>query len=228
MRAILLAGGIGTRLRPLTYKVPKCLVPVQGKPLLEFWLDRLSRCGIDRMLVNTHYLSEMVEDYVNGSQYQDAITLVHEPRLLGTAGTLIANIDFFESEDGLLMHADNYCLDDMQSFFAAHNRRPTRCLITMMTFNSSDPSSAGIVEIDDDGVVVNFHEKIINPPGDLANGAIYILSAEAQSFIVSTLPTATDFSSEVIPHFINRIYTYHTDKLFIDIGTHAAYRTIQG
>ena len=164
MRAILLAAGYGTRLRPLTNTIPKCLVPINGRPLLEIWLERLTDAGIGPCLINTHFLAEQVDEFVRSSRYRDKVTLVHEERLLGTAGTLIANLDYFRLEDGLLIHADNYCLADFTAFAEAHVQRPADCVMTMMTFRSDSPSSCGIVELDEDGVVVGFHEKVSSPP----------------------------------------------------------------
>lgn len=223
MRALLLAAGFGTRLRPLTDTVPKCLVPIQGTPLLGVWMKRLSDAGIGPFLVNTHYLAEQVENFVQQSPWNSSVRLVNEAQLLGTAGTLLANLDFFRGEDGMLVHADNYCLADFDAFAAAHRARPAHCLMTMMTFKTETPSSCGIVELDESGVVVGFHEKAPNPPGDTANGAVYILSAEMRQILATTMAGVTDFSTEVLHHFVGRIYTYHTDAVFLDIGTPSSY-----
>ena len=228
MKTILLAAGLGTRLRPLTDHTPKCLMPVKGQPLLDIWLQRLTDAGLGPFLVNTHYLADQVEAYVRGSAYRDRITLVHESTLRGTAGTLIANLSFFEGQDGLLIHADNYCLEDFRKFVDAHQRRPPHCVMTMMTFRTENPSSCGIVELDSKGVATGFHEKVANPPGNLANGAIYILSAELLEAMGSTYREVSDFSTEVLGRYIGRIYTYETDKLLVDIGTVEAYARING
>lgn len=219
MRAILLAAGLGTRLRPLTSTIPKCLVPIKGKPLLETWLDRLAQAGIEKFLVNTHYLSEQVEDFIKASPYKDRVALVYEVDLRGTAGTLIENLDFFQAEDGVLIHADNYCLADFPAFKQAHISRPTDCVMTMMTFRTDNPSTCGIVELDDRGVVIGLHEKVFNPPSNLANGAIYILSSELLGRMSTDLRTVKDFSTEVLPRFVGRIYTYETSEVFLDVGT---------
>lgn len=225
MRALLLAAGLGTRLRPLTEKIPKCLVPIGGKPLLEIWLDRLSAAGIGPFLVNTHYLAEQVEEFVEFNFYKPVVTLVREDNLLGTAGTLINNLKFFEASDGLLIHADNYCLANFAEFQDAHSARPPGCLITMMTFRTDNPSACGIVELDQRGVVVGFHEKVTNPPGNIANGAIYILSAEFLSELdrISCLKTIRDFSLDVLPSFVGKIFTYETEEILCDIGTSQSY-----
>ena len=95
MRALLLAAGLGTRLRPLTDVTPKCLAPIRGRPLLDIWLERLSAAGIGPYLINTHYLASQVVEYVESSKYKSLVTIVHEPVLAGTAGTLIGNLGFF-------------------------------------------------------------------------------------------------------------------------------------
>ena len=143
MRALLLSAGFGTRLRPITNHTPKCLVPINGTPLLQIWLERLSAAGVQSFLINTHYLADKVKAFVEESDFRKNIQLTYEDVLLGTAGTLISNIDFFQGQDGLLIHADNYCLADFTAFEIAHNNRPLGCLMTMMTFRTDDPSSCG-------------------------------------------------------------------------------------
>lgn len=223
MRAILLAAGLGTRLRPLTHRIPKCLVPVRGKPLLETWLERLTEAGIGPFLINTHYLAKRVEDFFEANIYRDKVTLAYEPELLGTAGTLVANLDFCKGEAGMLIHADNYCLADFRAFMEAHNRRPPECLMTLISFRTEMPSSCGILECDHRGVVVGFHEKVNSSPGNLANGAVYILSAKFLEMLRRDLSYVKDFSTEILNRFIGRIYTYETAEVFWDIGTLEAY-----
>ncbi len=228
MRAILLSGGYGTRLRPLTLKVPKCLVPIKNKPLLGIWFERLAEAKIGPLLVNTHYLKDEVENFIERNEFKDGVTLVHEESLLGTAGTLISNIDFYENQDGLLIHADNYCLADLSAFQEAHLNRPPECLMTMMTFRTDSPTSCGIVELDEDGIVIGFHEKMLNPPGDLANGAIYILSAELLDILRTKLFLAKDFSTEIIPHLLGRIYSFEINEILMDIGSIDSYNRVNG
>ena len=223
MKALLLAAGFGTRLRPLTDTTPKCLVPIKGKPLLEIWLERLQEAGINDFLINTHYLSKQVESFINSSKYKSQVQLVFESELLGTAGTLSANLDFFDNDDGLFIHADNYCLGDLVAFIDAHRHRPPNCLMTMMTFRSENPASCGIVEIDAQNIVRGFHEKVSNPPSNLANGAVYILSNEMLNKIIQNFSHVNDFSTGILPHFIGKIYTYETHEVFMDIGTPKTY-----
>ena len=227
MKAILLAAGFGTRLRPLTDNIPKCLVPINGKPLLQIWIERLTNFGLDQFLINTHYLSNQVNDFINDSNFKNKCVLINERILLGTAGTLLSNLNFIGEEDCMLVHADNYCLADFKEFIKSHNQRPSFCLMTMMTFRTDTPSSCGIVELDDNNVVIGFHEKVEHPPGNLANGAIYILSSELLKIVKEKYATATDFSTEIIPYFLGRIYAYESLETFIDIGTIENYNKVK-
>lgn len=218
MRVILLAAGLGTRLRPLTSTVPKCLVTIKDTPLLGIWLDRLTQAGMGPFLVNTHYLANQVEEFILHNIHCGQVLISHEEKLLGTAGTLISNLKFYQGQDGMLIHADNYTLANLVAFEKAHLNRPPECVMTMMIFQTDSPSECGIVEVDDRGVVIGFHEKVPNPPGKLANGAVYILSAEFIRYLETDLNTVTDFSTQVISRLVGRIYSFESSEVFIDIG----------
>lgn len=227
MRALLLAAGLGTRLRPLTDRIPKCLVPIRGRPLLGYWLDLLLGNGIERVLVNTHHLAGAVRDFVAGSPWRSRVALVHEERLLGTGGTVLANRGFFEGSAFLVAHADNLTRFDVRAFIRRHERRPAGVAITMMTFRADSPQSCGIVEEDARGVVTAFHEKVANPPGDRANAAVYIFEPEVIEFLASLGKDVIDLSTEVIPAFVGRILTFHNSDYHRDIGTPEALRRAQ-
>ena len=143
----------------------------------------------------------------------------YEQKLLGTAGTLLNNADFFQGNTGVLIHADNATDTDLRHLIQAHRNRPAHCLLTMLTFTTDNPQSCGIVEIDSDGVVQNFHEKINNPPGNRANGAVYVFEQELLDILRALDEQPYDFSTEILPKLIGRIYTCHTLDHFIDIGT---------
>jgi mannose-1-phosphate guanylyltransferase len=227
MRAMLLAAGLGTRLRPLTLDTPKCLMPIQGVPLLELWINKLFAAGVKSLLINTHYLATQVEQLVFSSKFKHQIQCVYEPVLLGTAGTLIKNIDFFCNEDGILLHADNYFDGELKTIISAHKNRPVRTLMTMMTFRTDEPKQCGIVEVNKENIIYEFHEKKENPPGNLANGALYIMSDELLKFIEDKHINATDFSTEIIPYLMGKIYNYTTSATYIDIGTLENYSKVK-
>jgi mannose-1-phosphate guanylyltransferase len=220
LRALLLAAGLGTRLRPFTLHTPKCLAPIGDKPLLGHWLSKLEAAGCEAVLINTHHLADQVEQFVqNWPRTAMAIETVHEPELLGTAGTLMDHQAFFEGATGLLIHADNAMAADLADLLLAHAQRPSHCLLTMLTFTTSTPSSCGIVEIDATGVVTAFHEKVADEPGNRANGALYAFDADLLAFAKQMSKPTSDFSTEVIPALMGKIYTWHTTEAYLDIGT---------
>ena len=231
MKALLLAAGLGTRLRPLTLTIPKCLVPIAGKPLLEYWLEKLEQENIDT-LINTHYLSPAVMSYLAEHPHQNKITAVYEDELLGTGGTLVNNKEFFGNDSILLVHADNLSRFSLPDFMRAHQNRPKDCELTMMTFITDQPESCGILELDQNGVVIKMHEKVKNPPGNLANAAVYILEPSVLKFLVQMNQRVIDFSTEVIPKFLGKIYTFENKEYHRDIGSmesyEAANRDFQG
>jgi mannose-1-phosphate guanylyltransferase len=218
MRALLLAAGLGTRLRPITDHVPKCLVPVHGKPLLGYWLDLLLPAAIERILLNTHYLPERVREFVGTSPWKERISMVHEDVLLGTGGTVLKNRDFFGDSPFLVAHADNLTQFDPAAFIACHHRRPAGVDITMMTFDTDAPQTCGIVEEDLNGVVTAFHEKVANPPGNRANAAVYIFEPVVVDFMAELGREIIDLSTDVIPHYMGRICTFHNRGYHRDIG----------
>lgn len=219
MKALLLAGGIGTRLKPLTDFLPKCLAPIHGRPLIDYWLELLLNQGVSEVLVNTHYLAPLVAEFLQRCSWSDRISIVCEERLLGTAGTILANKAFFRDEPFLVAHADNLTIFDVRRFALRHASRPLSTELTMMLFTADNPPSCGIVELDQLGVVRQFHEKVEFPPGDLANAAVYILEPTVLTFLAEIGRTEIDFSTEVIPSFLGRIFTFRNDDYHRDIGS---------
>lgn len=217
--ALLLAAGIGSRLQPLTEGWPKCLMPIGERPLLEYWLETLHRACIRHVLVNLHHHADAVERFLQRPRFAGWVASTYERELLGTAGTLHANRTFFAGYTVLLAHADNWCQCDFEAFLNYHaDQRPSHCPITMMTFDTDIPETCGIVEIDPNGVVLAFHEKVTNPPGYRANAAVYLLEPTVFDWL-NQHPDCTDFSTQVLPQFIGRIATWHNAGVHCDIGT---------
>ena len=223
IRALLLAAGFGTRLRPITLHTPKCLVEVAGGPLLGRWLQQLEFAGCEAVLINTHYLAPQVVHFLDSWHSTDMqIITTYEPELLGTAGSLLANHSFFEGATGLLIHADNAMEGDLRELLAAHKGRSRQCLLTMLTFQTDRPRSSGIVVTDSRGVVTHFYEKVDEPPSNCANGALYVFDSPFLEHFLSMSPPPSDFSTEVIPALLGRIQSWHTCKPYLDIGTPSA------
>lgn len=219
MRALLLAAGLGTRLQPLTKYLPKCLVPIHGRPLIDYWLENLLDHGVEEVLINTHYMASMVQKYLEQSTWLPYIKIVHEEILLGTGGTILRNRHFFKDEAFLVAHADNLTIFEVQDFADQHAKRPKGAELTMMVFETPDPQSCGIVSLDKQGVVQAFHEKVSNPPGNLANGAVYIFEPSVVTWMSGLGKTQVDLSNEVIPYFLGKIFSYKNILYHRDIGT---------
>ena len=123
----------------------------------------------------------------------------------------------------MLVHADNLSIFDVHAFINSHQNRPPGCEITMMTFKTPTPHTCGIIETDKKGCVQAFHEKVANPHGDMANGAVYIVEPSIFNYLESLNKEFIDFSTEVIPNFIGRINTFYNDIYHRDIGTLESY-----
>lgn len=219
-KALLLSAGFGTRLKPLTIEKPKCLMEVNGIPMIEHWLKKLEQLGIEEVLINTHYLSFKVEEYIlNREKSKIKIFLVHEEKLLGTAGTLIQNKNFFKGSNIIFIHADNFTTSNLKGLFDSFREKPEGCKLTMLTFLTDNPQSCGIVKVRKN-IVEEFHEKVLNPPSNIANGAIYLFDYELISWIEKEISKPFDFSLDVIPCLIGKINTWLIDQEYIDIGTH--------
>jgi mannose-1-phosphate guanylyltransferase len=220
MRAFLLAAGVGTRLRPITDTTPKCLVEIGGRPLLEIWLDALAKAGVQEVLVNTHHLADQVEAHVARRSTPPAVRLSHEPVLLGSAGTLLANRDFVADDDPfLVINADNLTDFDLGVLIDAH--RGGTMIATLSVFHAPRPSECGIVEVSTDGRVVGFVEKPAHPRSDLANAGMYVFDPKVLDEIPESLPR--DIGFDLLPRLVGRARAVALDNsYFLDIGTSAA------
>jgi mannose-1-phosphate guanylyltransferase len=223
MKAIILAAGLGTRLRPLTSTIPKCLVPINGVPLLELWLRDCERAGLEGVLVNTHHLAGSVEEFV-AARRGIPVTLAYEPALLGSAGTIAANWDFVDSgESFLVVYADNlttFPLSMLIAFHATHER-----IASMALFRSPNPSACGVVEMDNSGLVTGFWEKPENPPGNLVNAGLYVFRRQVRAYLPAEVPA--DVGRSLMPALVGQAMGLPISGYFVDIGTLENYHKAQ-
>jgi D,D-heptose 1,7-bisphosphate phosphatase len=226
VKALLLAGGLGTRLRPLTDRVPKCLVEVLDRPLLAFWVDRLAEAGITEARVNTHALAEQVRDFISSVNSEGRLNLVesYEPVLLGSAGTVAANADLAEmAEEIVVVYADNLSDVDLRPLLDFHRSHDDP--FTMLLFHAPDPRACGIAQLDAAGRVVSFVEKPSEPATDLANAGLYVIDASAYREIAAL--EAFDLAFDVLPRFLGRMRGWVWGGYHLDIGTHQALEQAQ-
>lgn len=217
MKAFLLAAGLGTRLRPLTDRLPKCLIDVGGRPLLDIWLDALAAAGVEEVLLNVHHLHGLVEEHVAARVGRAPfVTVVREPVLLGSAGTLRANRDFVADEPFFLaINADNLTTFDIGRLVEAHLGAPT--LATLAVFRAAHPERCGIVSIED-GLVVAFEEKPEHPDGNLANAGLYAFDPRVLDLVEGDGPL--DIGQHLLPQVVGRSRVVDIGvAYFLDIGT---------
>ena len=221
MKAFLLAAGIGSRLRPITDSVPKCMVVIDDRPLLDIWLDALDRAGIDEVLVNLHHLPDVVRRYLAERTGPPAVRTAFEPTLLGSAGTLAANREWVADEEFFLTcYADNLTDFDLRTLIDAHRARGEAATLTV--FHSERPSAGGVVEVDDVGRVVGFAEKPSQPVSDLTNAGMYAFDPGVLEEIDGTPPV--DIGYHMLPRLVGRAHAVLVEGYFRDIGTIESYR----
>ncbi len=224
MKAFLLAAGIGSRLRPLTDTVPKCLIPIDGKPLMHYWFQLFEQHGIRDVLINLHYLPEPVRQFVDRQPFNIRVTFFHEKELLGSAGTLRACRQYVEKEQAFLIcYADNLTNVDLTAMVHQHlNSDPA---MTIGLFEAENPSACGIVELDDKQNVVSFEEKPARPRGNLAGAGIYVASPHILDEIPDKKPA--DIGFDLLPKLVGNMKGYRIHEYFIDIGTFENYEKAQ-
>jgi mannose-1-phosphate guanylyltransferase len=227
VKAFLLAAGLGTRLRPLTDTMPKCLVPIAGRPLLSYWIALLERHGFDEVLVNLHHLPEQVRAYVAGLDSPLRVTLFDEPTLLGSAGTVRANRAWVaDGQPFLVAYADNLTGVDLTSLVRAHER--ARTLLTMALFRADEPSRCGIAEIEgggERGRIVGFEEKPARPRSNLANAGLYVTDVRVIDRMPAHVPA--DFGHHVLPALVGEMHGELVTEPLIDVGTKDSYERAQ-
>jgi mannose-1-phosphate guanylyltransferase len=215
-KALVLAAGLGTRLRPLTDSVPKCLVDIHGRPLLDYWFDALRDAGISEVLVNTHHLRGAVQHFLAEKRRQGFNAIeAFEPKLLGSAGTISANAEWAGGADEvIIIYSDNFSDVSLRDFVEFH--RAGSDPVTMLLFRAPNPKACGIAELDDSGRVIAFEEKPAFPRSDLANAGLYVLSAAAWREIAAM--RAFDIGFDVLPRFIGRMRGFLHRGEHRDIG----------
>ena len=219
MKALLLAAGFGTRILPITEKIPKCLVKINEISMLEFWLRKLAIQQISYIIVNTHHFADLVTREIRNSSIKKEIEIFHEDDLLGTAGTLLANLSPELESEILVVHCDNYSDININDFLVAHSQRNPECVITMAIFRTNNVQMSGMVETDMNGIVQKFVEKPEHSELTMANAAIYLFDKRAVNEIRVKYLNAHDIAKDILPHFVGRIQAYGIAEFHMDMGT---------
>jgi mannose-1-phosphate guanylyltransferase len=223
---LLLAGGLGTRLLPLTTRTPKCLVPVAGRPVLEYWQANIIRHGNHEVVVNVHAHREQVVEWIAKRNAHGPVKweAFEEPELLGSAGTLKANLERLETgPDFLVLYADNLSEVDLDHLVRRHRERGAD--FTMGLFETPSPSACGIATLETDGKISAFIEKPSRPASNLANAGVY---AVRSGFMAPVLrPDDFDIGHDVLPRLAGRIHGEPINGYHRDVGSPEALASIE-
>lgn len=178
--AFLLCGGKGTRLRPITYEMPKALIPVQGKALLEHTLDLLKRHDISRVIISVGYLKDMIEKHFgDGSRFGLDIMYIEESKPLGTAGPLRLAKDLLK-ETFIVSNGDELKDIDIARMHELHSKSGASATIALTEVD--DPTRYGVAVMESDKIL-EFKEKPKVPPSNLINSGFYIMEPEVLKMV---------------------------------------------
>ena len=224
MKAFLLAAGHGTRMRPLTDSIPKCLLPIQGVPILQIWLDLCRRHGIDEILINVHAHAKAVREFLERNSYGIEVCVSEEPLLLGSAGTLFTNRAWLGSDCPFWVFYSDVLTNANLVAMLEHHKNCSQ-VATLGVSGVSEPRRCGIVAVDEDGVVREFVEKPQKPSSNLAFSGIIVCEPSLLDFIPNQIPA--DIGFHVLPKLVGRMAAYRISDYLLDIGTPENYKAAQ-
>lgn len=228
MKAMLLAAGEGRRLRPLTCHLPKPMIRVGGRPILEYNVQFLAQHGIHELVINLHHCPEVVTNYFEGGERWGAsITYSYEPELLSTAGA-VRKVAHLFSETFLVVYGDNLTTCDLGRLCADH--RSKGGMGTMALHHREDVTASGIVGLDEADRITRFLEK--PRPSEVfshwVNAGLLVLEPEVLDHIPSDRPS--DFGRDVLPALLEcdqTLYGYRMSEPLWWIDTPADYERLQ-
>jgi NDP-sugar pyrophosphorylase family protein len=221
MKTFILAAGLGTRLRSLGLDIPKVMVPIGGKPLLEHHIDLLRRQGIRELIVNLHHLPDKITGYFgDGSKFGVRITYSLEPELLGTAGAVKKMESALRDGTFVVMYGDNLVRVKFAPLLEFHRKR--QAAVTVALFESPEPWTGGVVETAANGRVMRFVEK--PDPKSISTNLISagILVVEPDVLDVIPKNQFCDFGRDVFPKLLvegKLLYAMKPDAYVQDVGT---------
>lgn len=221
MQALILAGGLGTRLREVVNDRPKAMAPVNGKPFLEYQIKFLKNNGINEIVLSTGYKSEKIENYFgSGKNHGISIRYVKEKELLGTGGAVKNSLEMLDDQF-FALNGDSIFLVNINSMLHFHNNNQAD--LTLALAKVEEKGRFGSVKVNDKSQVVEFVEKE-SIFGDLINGGIYFF--KKSNFDWSAFPQKFSIEKDFFPKVMtrNKVFGFISDSYFIDIGTISDYQ----
>ena len=222
--AIILAGGMGTRLKSVVADRPKPLALVAGRPFIEYLLLQLSNSGIQQVIISTGYLGDQIREQFGATYCSLSLLYSQESKPLGTAGALRHALHLVSSQEVLVLNGDSYCDIDFAKLL--ENHRSTGAMVTIATVSVPDVSRYGSVTTTHDGLVTNFEEKGIHAGVGFINAGVYAID---KSLLDKLDPDKMiSLEKEVFPMYVAQpIYAYAATGTFIDIGVPEDYQRAQ-
>jgi len=226
MQALILAGGLGTRLRGIVKNIPKVMVDIKEKPFLEYLILQLKKYNLNDIILCTGYLKGKIENYFgNGNNWGVNIIYSKENKPLGTGGALKFAEHLIKENNFIVMNGDSFFDIDLCKLIDCHLKK--KALATMALAKVKDALRYGSVEIGKDNKIKSFIEKVEYSHSNLINGGIYVLNKEIFKYI--SKDKLISLEKEVFPKLIdsNRFYGVSFKNYFIDIGIPKDYKKIQ-
>ena len=221
MKALILAGGYGTRLRPLTYTRPKHLLPIANRPHIARVFDLLGEHGIKEVVLLTSYLSEAFEQFIRDAQSAGlSVSTTYEEEPLGTAGAFKNAKEFVGDEPFVAFNGDILTDINLSELIEWHESKDAMATIVLHAVD--DPSAFGVVPTDEDGRVLGFIEKppAGSAPTNLINAGIYVFEPSVLELIPEGLPWSAE--RQLFPQMVKEgagLYALASDAYWMDIGT---------
>ncbi len=228
-KAMIMAAGAGTRLNPLTQKVPKPMVPVVNTPILEFILKHLQKYGINDVIANTHHIAESIQNAYGGKNHVGInFQYVYEPELTGTAGGVKKTEFFFEPGDTFIVISGDALTDvNIEKLYEKHKKSGAMATMALKEIPISEVAHFGVVVLDSNSRVTGFQEKPRpeEAKSNLVNAGIYIFETDVFNYIPAN--QFYDFAKNVFPAMMANnelLYAHVIDDYWNDIGTIKQYK----
>lgn len=222
--AIILAGGLGTRLRSVVADLPKCMAPVCGKPFLHYVIKVLQQQGIEKFIFAVGYKYQSIENWLTTGYPNLNYQLVIEAEPLGTGGAILLACKKATEPEVLVLNGDTFFNVDVKSFVQFHSTHKSSCTLALKPMQNFD--RYGVVGLNNDNSIASFKEKQYYQQGNISGG-VYILNVSA--FLKHSLPEKFSIEKDYLEKFYQeeKMYGYVQDKYFIDIGMPEDYSLAQ-
>lgn len=229
MKAVILSAGLGTRIQKSFPDIPKVMLPIAGKPLLEHQIDHLKKYGFDEFYINLHYFPEVIKNHFgDGQNFGVKIFYSYEPELLGTAGALV-NFKKYLTETFIVVYGDIFTTLNFEKMLKFHKRKKSQG--TLLVHETDHPHDSDLVAIDRNNQIYKFYispHKSLVKSTNLSSAGVYILEPIVLRFLPKKLQS--DFIEDFFPKLLKtgtKMYGYESNEFTKDVGTPERYKKVK-